>query len=96
MWKPCGQNPTRSRPARPGRTAPGIGLVQAGDAAHQRGLARAVGAHHAAQLAGSHRHVDPVERGGAPEPLHQAGGLDLGLLGHVSRAGPGRSRRRAP
>ena len=47
----------------------GVGAVDAGDDVEQRGLARAVGADEAQDLAPLDREIDPVERGHAAEFL---------------------------
>src|SRR5262249_31406435 len=55
---------------------PRAGPQRAGDQAEQRGLARAVGADHAEDLAGAEREIDAIERGEASEASGQAAGRE--------------------
>jgi hypothetical protein len=54
----------------------GLGLQEARDRAHRRGLARAVAADQSDDLARAHSEGDPIHRGPRAEAMRQAGDLE--------------------
>ena len=74
------------------RRASGIGVLERGQRAHQRRLARAVGTEQRHRLAGGDAQVEGVHGEGVAVADRQAGDVESGRDGH----GPSLSTRAAP